>query len=433
MKSPRILSVILAGGKGARLEPLTRDRAKPAVPFGGIYRIIDFALSNCLNSGLKQILLLTQYKAASLDRHINLGWRHLFCRELDEFIDVIPPQQRIDETWYQGTADAVYQNIYSLETHRPDYVLILAGDHIYKMNYRAMVDFHREQGADLTIAALPVDRESAKQFGVMQCDSDGRIRGFEEKPADPKPMPNDPDQYFASMGIYVFSSRFLFEQLLADGTKKASAHDFGKNIIPSVIDSNRVMAFPFQDENCKSSSYWKDVGTIDSYYDANMDLVSVDPQLNIYDRRWPIRTWQGNNPPPKFVFGDRNETGGGRCGHAIDSMVCSGSIISGSQVSHSIVGPNVRVNSWADVSDSILLEGVEIGRHAEIRRAIIDKNVRVPPGTKIGVDPELDLASGCTISPAGIVVVGKSWMPSPPNSMKKPSFLNGESRIKNND
>jgi len=426
MKSPRILSVILAGGKGSRLEPLTRDRAKPAVPFGGIYRIIDFALSNCLNSGLRQLLLLTQYKAASLDRHVNLGWRHLFCRELDEFIDVIPPQQRIDETWYQGTADAVYQNIYSLESHRPDYVLILAGDHIYKMNYRAMVDFHREQGADLTIAALSVDRESAKQFGVIQADADGRIRGFAEKPADPKPVAGNDSQYLASMGIYVFSARFLFEQLLADGTRPDSAHDFGKNIIPSVIESNRVLAFPFLDENGKSNAYWKDVGTIDSYYEANMDLVNVDPQLNIYDRRWPIRTWQGNNPPPKFVFGDGDQDNTGRCGHAIDSMVCSGSIISGSLVGHSVIGPNVRVNSWSEVRDSILLEGVEVGRHAEIRRAIIDKQVRIPPGTKIGLDPELDLARGCTISPGGIVVVGKSWMPNPPSAMKSPRFLGNE-------
>ena len=273
----------LAGGKGTRLEPLTRDRAKPAVPFGGVYRIIDFTLSNCLNSGLRKILVLTQYKAMSLDRHINLGWQGLMSRELGEFIDVVPPQQRIDEHWYQGTADAVYQNIYTIEKERPDYVVILAGDHIYKMNYRTMVDFHLEREADLTVGALRVSVEEARHFGVMEVDNDARVVGFEEKLPNPKTIPGDPHRCLASMGIYVFNARFLFEQLCLDATQPGSQHDFGRNIIPSVIDTHRVFAFPFRDENRKHDAYWRDVGTLDAYYEANMDLVSVDPLLNMYD------------------------------------------------------------------------------------------------------------------------------------------------------
>lgn len=402
-----VMAVILAGGKGSRLEPLTRDRAKPAVPFGGAYRIVDFALSNCLNSGLRKMLLLTQYKAMSLDRHINTGWRQYFCSELDEFIDVMPPQQRIDEQWYQGTADAVYQNIYALEKERPQYVLILAGDHIYKMNYRAMVEHHQQMNADLTVAALTVDRESAQAFGVMEVDSQNRMVGFEEKPANPKHVPGEPDSYLASMGIYVFTARFLFEQLLKDANTPGSSHDFGKDIIPSIIDSSRVFAFPFQDENRKSQSYWRDVGTIDAYYEANMDLVKVDPMLNMYDQHWPIRTHQGGFPPPKFVFGS-DETGDERVGAATDSIVCPGSIVSGGRVDHSILGPQVRINSFAQVSNSILFEGVEVGRHAVVKRAIIDKNVKIPEYAVVGVDHKLDRARGFTVTDSGIVVIGKS-------------------------
>ena len=299
-----VLAVVLAGGKGSRLEPLTRDRAKPAVPFGGIYRIIDFALSNCLNSGLRKMLVLTQYKAMSLDRHINLGWRKYFCRELGEFIDVVPPQQRIDEHWYQGTADAVYQNIYTLEKERPEFVVILAGDHIYKMNYQTMVDYHVANEADLTIGALRVHKQEAKEFGVMQVDPTQRIVGFEEKNPEPKTIPGDPDHCLASMGIYVFTARFLFEQLCQDATRKGSKHDFGRDVIPSIINTHRVFAFPFQDENRKEAAYWRDVGTIDAYFEANMDLISVDPLLNLYDVHWPIRTFQPNVPPPKFVFAE---------------------------------------------------------------------------------------------------------------------------------
>jgi glucose-1-phosphate adenylyltransferase len=381
------LTVILAGGKGTRLEPLTRDRAKPAVPFGGVYRIIDFVLSNCLNSGLRKLLVLTQYKAMSLDRHINLGWRQYFVRELGEYIDIVPPQQRIDEQWYQGTADAVYQNIYAIEKENPRYVLILAGDHIYKMNYRAMIEFHEQRGADLTIGALRVDRESAKQFGVMQIESDQRVVGFQEKPAEPH-------------------TRFLFEKLCLDATLPTSHHDFGKNIIPSIIKDHQVFAFPFRDENRKRDAYWRDVGTLDAYYEANMDLVATDPLLNLYDVEWPIRTLQPNLPPPKFVFGSRNDSP--RCGQALDSIVCSGSIVSGGRVERSILGSSTRIHSYALVEDCILGDGVDIGRGAKIRRAIIDKRVRVPAGMEIGYDLDLDRERGFAVSPDGVVVLSKS-------------------------
>lgn len=400
------LSIVLAGGKGTRLEPLTRDRAKPAVPFGGSYRIIDFVLSNCINSGLRRILVLTQYKAFSLDRHINLGWRQYCCAELQEYIDVVPPQQRIDEQWYQGTADAVYQNIFAIEKDRPKYVLILAGDHIYKMNYQAMIEYHERMGADLTIGALRVDRESAKQFGVMQIDPDQRVVGFQEKPADPKMIPGDSEHALASMGIYVFTARFLFEQLCQDATDPDSDHDFGKNIIPSIIDEHRVFAFPFKDENRKQDAYWRDVGTLDAYYEACMDLIGIDPMLNLYDNRWPVRTLQPNLPPPKFVFGSHGDSD--RIGQALDSIVCQGTVISGGSVRRSVISPNVRVNSYAQVDDSILFEGVEVGRRARVRRAIIDKRVKIPAGMEIGYDLEADRQRGFTISPSGIVVIGKN-------------------------
>jgi len=399
-----VLTVILAGGKGSRLEPLTRDRAKPAVPFGGVYRIIDFALSNCLNSGMKKIQLLTQYKAQSLDRHVNVGWQRYFVRELGEFIDVVPPQQRIDEQWYQGTADAVYQNIYAIEKHSPEHIVILAGDHIYKMDYARMLDFHKESGAELTVGALKTTIDEAKSFGVMQIDTQQRILGFEEKPEQPKTIPGDSEHCLASMGIYIFNASFLFEQLCLDATKRTSAHDFGRNIIPSIIDSHRVYAFPFRDENRKQDAYWRDVGTIDAYYEANMDLVSVDPMLNIYDEQWPLRTYQPNVPPPKFVFADDDTE---RRGHAMDSIVCGGSIVSGGEVEHSILGPSVRVNSFASVQKSILFEGVDVGRHARIQNAIIDKGVIIPPNVEIGFDLDLDRNRGFTITNSGLVVIAK--------------------------
>lgn len=402
-----VMAIVLAGGKGSRLEPLTRDRAKPAVPFGGGYRIVDFTLSNCLNSGCRRILLLTQYKAMSLDRHINNGWRRLFCGDLGEFIDILPPQQRIDEQWYQGTADAVYQNIYSLEKERPEHVLILSGDHIYKMNYRSMVEAHQQNQADLTVAALPVSKDEARAFGVMSINEQQQIIDFQEKPDAPKTMPGDSSRCLASMGIYVFSTRFLFEQLMRDANDIDSSHDFGKDIIPRIIHTDRVFAFPFVDENRKADAYWRDVGTIDAYYDANMDLTRVDPMLNVYDRNWPVRTKLNNFPPPKFVFGSDDEDAA-RAGVAMDSIICAGSIVSGGRVIRSVLGHEVRINSYASVEDSILFDRVDVGRHARIRRAIIDKDVRIPARAEIGYDVEADRQRGFTISDNGIVVIGKS-------------------------
>jgi glucose-1-phosphate adenylyltransferase len=401
-----VLAVILAGGKGSRLEPLTRDRAKPAVPFGGIYRIIDFTLSNCLNSGIRRNLILTQYKAMSLDRHVNIGWQGYLSRELGEFIDMVPPQQRIDEHWYQGTADAVYQNIYTIEKQRPTYVVILAGDHIYKMDYLKLVERHIETHADLTIAALRATPEEATQFGVMEVDGDFRLQGFEEKPAHPKTIPGDPEHALSSMGIYVFNARFLFEQLCLDATRPASKHDFGRDVIPAVIHTHKVFAYPFLDENRKKDAYWRDVGTLEAYYDANMDLISVDPLLNLYDRHWPIRTFQPNLPPPKFVFAEHGDSG--RRGEALDSIVCSGTIISGGQVERSILGPNVRINSYSHVEDSVLFEGVNVGRHARIRRTIIDKEVEIPPGIEIGFDRKLDRSRGFLVTDSGLTVIAKT-------------------------
>jgi glucose-1-phosphate adenylyltransferase len=404
-----VLTLILAGGKGTRLEPLTRDRAKPAVPFGGLYRIIDFTLSNCINSGLRKMLVLTQYKARSLDRHILSGWGFL-SRDMDEYIEVLPPQQRIDENWYKGTADAIYQNIYSIEKAEPKYVLILAGDHIYKMDYSEMIRAHIEHNADLTVGCLPVPLREATEFGVMQVDERSRIIGFQEKPAAPKHMPGDPNQALASMGIYVFTARTMYELLCQDATRSESSHDFGKNIIPAMIKSHTVLGYQFQDKNRKAKAYWRDVGTLDAYYQANMDLIGVDPELNLYDRDWPIRTYHAQLPPPKFVF---NETGekGVRRGEALDSMVCPGSILSGGQVRGSILSQNCRINSFATVEDSILFSSVDVGRHARIRRAIIDKDVKIPPGTVIGYDLDADRRRGFTVTEQGIVVIAKAELP----------------------
>jgi glucose-1-phosphate adenylyltransferase len=399
------LTVILAGGRGSRLEPLTRDRAKPAVPFGGLYRIIDFVLSNCLNSDMRRLLLLTQYKGQSLDRHINVAWRKYFCRDLGEFIDVVPPQQRIAGNWYSGTADAVYQNIYAIEREQPEDVVVLAGDHIYKMNYGPMIDYHRKRGADITIGALRVGVDEAREFGVMQTDLDGRVIGFQEKPEHPIPTPEDPDVCLASMGIYVFNARFLYEQLCADAMKMESDHDFGKNIIPGAIDSYTVCAFPFLDENRKSDAYWRDVGTLDAYFEATMDLISIDPQLNLYDEHWPVRAHQPNLPPPKFVFGSEGVST--RRGAALDSLVCQGAIISGGSVARSVIGPGARINSYSSVEDSILFDDVNVGRRSRLRRVIIDKGVVIPPETEIGFDPALDAERGFTVTDSGLVVISR--------------------------
>lgn len=400
----KVLAIVLAGGRGSRLDPLTRDRAKPAVPFGGNYRIIDFALSNCLNSGVRRILVLTQYKALSLSRHIDQGWRFL-CRELDEFVDVIPPQQIYGENWYRGTADAVYQNVYTIERTGAELALILAGDHIYKMNYGLMIHDHLESRADLTIGCLPVPMVEATEFGVMAIDSKRRIIDFVEKPKIPPEIPGRPGFSMASMGIYIFSTRFMFDILMNDVAMRRdqTTRDFGRDIIPNMIrDGYHVLAHPFQDENRKKEAYWRDVGTLDSYFDASMDLISPDPHLNLYDRNWPIHTFSTPLPPPKFVHDTP-----GRRGFAANSCVCSGAIISGAEVHGSIVGSKAKIRSYAKVEDSILFDEVQIGRHAKIRRAILDKNVVVPDGLTIGYDRELDRARGMTISENGLTVVSK--------------------------
>lgn len=400
-----VLTLILAGGKGTRLEPLTQDRSKPAVPFGGAYRIIDFPLSNCINSGLRRILVLTQYKAASLDRHIDVGWKFLY-RELNEFIDVVPPQQRIDENWYLGTADAVYQNIYMIEKHQPKYVLILSGDHIYKMDYRKLIEAHIKTKARATLACIPMELEHSREFGVIQVDADWRVQRFVEKPAKTDPMPDDPKRFLASMGVYVFDARFLYELLCSDANKPESAHDFGKNIIPSIINEHRVQAYPFRDPETGETLYWRDVGTIEAFYEANLDMVAVKPELNLYDQSWPIHTYIPPYPPAKTVF-TTTEGPERRVGEVLGSAVCSGSIISGGRVRNSLLAYNVRVNSWAEVDDSLLFDDVQIGRHAKVRRAIIDKHAIIPEGARVGFDPAEDIANGYTVTESGIVVVPK--------------------------
>lgn len=403
-----VLTLILAGGRGTRLEPLTRDRAKPAVPFGGLYRIIDFTLSNCINSGLRKALVVTQFKSRSLDRHIRHAWGFL-STELGEWVEVLPPQQRIDETWYKGTADAIYQNIYSIEREDADTVLILAGDHIYKMDYESMIRAHRERGADVTVGCIPVPLADVKHFGIMQVGDDDRVVSFMEKPQAADPMPGESKYALGSMGIYVFNARLMFELLCQDAAKAGSEHDFGKNIIPGMIEAgHRVYSYRFRDENRKAVPYWRDVGTLDAYFQANMDLIAIDPVLNLYDAGWPVRTYNPQVPPPKFVFCGDGPPGQARRGEALDSIVCSGSIISGGQVRRSILSPRVRVNSYAVVEDSILFEGVDVGRYCRIRRAIIDKDVKLPPYTVLGYDLEFDRKRGFTVTEAGIVVIPKA-------------------------
>jgi len=397
-----ILAMILAGGKGERLHPLTLHRAKPAVPFGGIYRIIDFTLSNCINSGIRKIAVLTQYKSLSLDKHLRLGW-NFFSGELNEFIISVPPQQRVGDKWYQGTADAIYQNIYMIEKDAPDHLLILAGDHIYKMDYAEMLRFHQQEKADATVAAIEVPIEQAPSFGVIAVEDNGRIVGFEEKPRQPKAIPGRPDMAFASMGVYLFNTKKILEHLRFDALQDTS-HDFGKNIIPEMMKTSKVCAYNFIDKNKKAAKYWRDVGTIDAYWEANQDLVSVDPLLNLYDNAWPMRTYQAQNPPAKFVFAQEKK--GGRLGTALDSIVAHGCILSGGRVQNSVLSPNVRVNSYTEVFDSILMENVDIGRHCKIRRAIIDKDVVVPPGTVIGYNLDED-RKRFHVTPSGIVVIGK--------------------------
>ncbi|MEK6727067.1 MAG: glucose-1-phosphate adenylyltransferase [Candidatus Omnitrophota bacterium] len=400
----KVLTFIMAGGKGERLYPLTKDRAKPAVPFGGIYRIIDFTLSNCINSGLRKIYLLTQYKSASLQRHIRLGW-NILPSELAQFIELLPAQQRIGESWYLGTADAIYQNLYTLELDPPDEALILAGDHLYKMNYYSMIDFHRDQDADLTVGVVEVDKEKAQYFGVVEVDDFGHVVGFKEKPKNPKTITAHPQKVYASMGIYVFKLACLEQELQEDAHKHNSTHDFGRDIIPQMLKKGlKISAYNFIDENKKEAKYWRDIGTIDAYYEANMDLIQVDPTFNLYDKEWPIRTFQEQFPPAKTVFSGEEVTG--RVGLILDSIVSGGCIVSGGRVQRSILSPNVRINSYSQVYDSILMEGVNVGRYAKIKRAIVDKDVTIPKGRVIGYDLEED-RKRFFVSDSGIVVVAK--------------------------
>ena len=393
--------MILAGGRGERLYPLTRDRAKPAVPFGGIYRIIDFTLSNCINSDIRRIYVLTQYKSTSLHRHIQFGW-NILSVPLGEFIGVIPAQQRMGEQWYQGTADAIFQNIYLLQQEKPDHVLILSGDHIYKMDYRKMIASHLEKGADLTVAAIRMDRKFSKEFGVIEVNEDRRIIGFEEKPDLPKTIPGDPEGILASMGVYVFPTEILVRRLIEDA-RSESSHDFGKDIIPRMIQRDKVFSFDFSEGDQGKAGYWRDVGTIDAYFEANMDLVTITPHLNLYDPHWPLLTSQPSYAPAKTVWEEE-----GRTGTFLNSILSNGCIISGGSVRRSVLSPRVRGNSYAEVVDSILLDGVDVGRHAKIRKAIIDKEVQIPSGMEIGYRLEED-AKRFTVTSSGIVVVPK-WL-----------------------
>jgi glucose-1-phosphate adenylyltransferase len=391
--------MVLAGGAGERLSPLTKDRAKPAVYFGGPYRIIDFTLSNCLNSGLRKIFIALQYKSLSLTRHLRFGWS-VVADELGEFIEVLHPQKRVGEHWYQGTADAVYQNLYAIQREEPRYLIVLSGDHVYKMDYARMLRFHQERGAALTLGVLEVPAEEGYRFGIMQVDGEDRLTGFLEKPKD---LP--PGQHLASMGIYIFDMSVLVPALEADA-KLATSHDFGKDIIPSLISQAPVYAYRFTDENKKTTKYWRDIGTLDAYYEANMDLCRVNPEFNLYDPEWPVRTHQVQAPPAKFVFADE----GRRYGTALDSMISAGCIISGSSVRGSVLCPNVRVHSFAEVVDSILMPGVRVGRHARIRRAIVDRDVFIPRGAQVGYN-DVEDRKRHTISDNGIVVVTKDDQP----------------------
>jgi glucose-1-phosphate adenylyltransferase len=393
--------MILAGGKGERLYPLTRDRAKPAVPFGGIYRIIDFTLSNCVNSDIRKIHLLTQYKSNSLHRHVQLGW-NILSNELGEFVGLIPAQQRLDESWYQGTADAMYQNLYMLQQDRPDFVLILSGDHVYKMDYRRMIDYHIQKTADLTIGVLQVDRRFSRDFGVVIVDEENRIKGFQEKPIEPQTMPGKPDSILASMGIYVFTTECLARRLTEDFRNEKSSHDFGKDIMPATLDKDRVFAYDFVHPHTEKPAYWRDVGTVDAYWEANMDLVSVIPQFNLYDTEWPIHTFQGHYPPAKTISGED-----GQPGLVLNSLFSAGCIVSGGRVEHSVLSPNVRIDSFVEIRDSVLFGGVRIEKGAQIRKAIIDKHVRVPAGMKIGYDLDED-RNRFTVTDSGIVVIPRS-------------------------
>jgi glucose-1-phosphate adenylyltransferase len=388
----------MAGGRGERLKHLTEDRCKPATPFGGKFRIIDFVLSNCLNSGIRQISVLTQYKAQSLIQHIQRGWGYL-RGEFGEFVEIVPAQQQRGAEWYRGTADSLWQNMEMIRQHRPLHVLVLAGDHIYKMDYGPMIGYHVEKEADITVGVVEVPRARAREFGVMTVDEGNRVVRFLEKPREPEPIPGRPDVALASMGIYVFHPRLLERLLRADADDTDSAHDFGRNIVPSAIDKLRVFAYPFEDVRTKAQNYWRDVGTVDAYFEANLELVTVSPDLNIYDEQWPIWTYQEQLPPAKFVFNDDD-----RRGQAIDSMVSGGCIISGSKVVSSLLFSSVRVHDYSTIDRSVILPGVRVGERCVIRNAIIDEGTAVPDGTQIGVDSQAD-AERFHITEGGVVLV----------------------------
>jgi glucose-1-phosphate adenylyltransferase len=396
------LAIVLAGGAGERLHPLTRRIAKPAVPFGGCYRVIDFTLSNCINSGLRRIFVLIQYKALELTRHLRDGW-NILSSELGEYIEVLPPMKRVHDDWYLGTADAVYQNLESIIAERPAHTVIVSGDHIYKMNYSEMLDWHVRRQADVTLATIQIRPEEASRFGVAQIDPDYRIRGFEEKPQHGHPTPSvfNPEMVSASMGVYVFRTSVLLDAMRQDAASVDSSHDFGRDVIPALAEGARVIAYDFHDLNDKRAHYWRDVGTLDSYFDANLDLVNVTPEFNLYDSNWPIRTRMLQQPPAKFVFAQE----GRRMGVAVDSIVSPGCIISGGRVMRGVLSPGVRVNSYCEIAESILLPECTIGRYSRIRRAIVDTGVQIPEASVIGYNEEDDATAGHHMTESGIVVV----------------------------
>ncbi len=394
-----VLTFILAGGKGERLDPLTRDRAKPAVPFGGIYRIVDFTLSNCVNSGLRRIFLLTQYKSFSLQRHILEGW-NIYSNQLGEFIDVVPAQQRISADWYRGTADAIYQNLNMIADYAPKLILILAGDHVYKMDYRKLIDYHLAKQADMTVACISMPKEESVNFGVVEVDAKNMVVGFQEKPTTPKTIPSDPKSIFGSMGIYLFNADTLMRELNTDAAQPKSDHDFGKNIIPQMVDRHaKVFAYDFAKES-STSSYWRDIGTRDAYYQANMDLLGKDPAMTIYDKAWPLRTHHHHYPPL------RTYTTGIHPGVIEDSLIAGGCVVESAQVIHSVVANNVLIKNGASVKNSVIIDGVTIGEGAQIQNAIIDKDVNIPPGARIGFNAEED-RQRFVLTTSGIVIVAK--------------------------
>lgn len=400
----RTIALILAGGRGSRLKNLTEWRAKPAVPFGGKFRIIDFPLSNCVNSGIRQISVLTQYKAHSLIRHIQKGWS-FFRGEFGEFVELLPAQQRLETSWYAGTADAVFQNLDIIRISKPDYILILAGDHIYKMDYGHMLAHHLEKQADLTVGCIEVTREQAKEFGVMTIKKDTKIVSFDEKPENPTPMPGNEDYSLASMGIYIFNTNFLIEQLVRDADTPGSSHDFGKDIVPYAVNNNyKVYAHPFRNQETQKSIFWRDVGTIDSYYDANIELVSVTPELDIYDSKWPIWTYQEQLPPAKFIFSDKDCSG-----YALDSMVSGGCIISGAVIIGSLLFSNVYIERHSLVKDSVVLPNVRIGKNCKLKNVILEKYCEIPDGTEIGYNQEED-SKKYYISPKGRILVNPEML-----------------------